>query len=468
MNIMKLKKKNVALLLVMNLVAVCFTGCGKKQIDYNHGLEENMNLAKGPIAEMLLIPSSYEKEITLEGNAAFKIQLKDNDIQVPQTENMYLVSYIRQEHDSNYHEFVANALFDEGKAVYIEDEEHDYTGKLDENVAFYQKMLDEAVKASDMESIDYWQNMLSYMEEAYSNAIATRPLATDYEGWEFVGTMDEHEAYLFFSGGNSNNSGFDVDSYRYETLIDDRPSEKGSQVMLRETMDDDLNSNVCEMSTDQAVSEGERIFAKLNLGNLVCSGIYNLSWEYSDHAFENLNIEYDGYYIKYQRGIAGEPIYMPSLQTLEEIDDREHASLFIIEVEEDFGICIDDNRILSLSCYSQFEEVGEEEVKNLISFSEAVEALEKGLQDYFTNHPSSYNEIILDNIRLTYYMVWNEEQQQIQAVPAYVFAHLTEDEAGNKLEQYPDRLFVVNAVDGSMVDVVDNGLLLLNSLQQMY
>lgn len=464
MNRFYFKRRKIALFVVVVLIAASFTGCGRKQVDYEQGYEENIHFAEGPMAKMLSIPSSYDQEISIEGGTALTIHLKDADIQVPKTENMYLVSYVRQMHDSDYHEFVVSALFDEEKEVYTEEEGHPFIGKLEAALPFYQRMLNEATKAGDTDWIDYWQFFISLTDDSYQNAVDTRPLITDYEGWDFYGTMGGDEARVFFSEANYNDSGFDVQLYRYETLIDYRPYEENFQVMIYPSDDDNLSNNACKMKADQAVSEGESVFSKLKLDDLVCSGIYNLSWEYSDYAFENKNIEYDGYYIEYQRGIAGEPIYMPSLQSLEETDTINYIS----DVREYFAISMDDNKILNVNCFCQYKKTAEEEVKDLISFSEATDALKREMQDYFVEHPSSYQEITLDDIRLTYYMVWNEKKQVIQALPVYVFAHLTRDEAGNKLEQFPDQLFVINALDGNVVDVIENGLNLQTSSQQMY
>lgn len=436
-------------------------GCGKKSVDYEENLKDSYGLANGTIAKRLSIPSGYSHEILLN-NGKLTIKIEDTYIQTPDTDQMYVAEYSKIDYDKSYIEFITKALFEEESPIYIDDPEHPFVGDLNLKRDYWQGILDEAVAAGDTEWIESLQDDIEELERLYWKASDTRELAVDYEGVSYVGTLDGYESFLNFIKEYPNESGFFFDRFFWEGWYGYRPSYKGSRVAPHLISDNDnMEDNLCKLSMDAAISMGVDMFRRLNISDITCTDFLNVYWSYSDYGGNSSTIEYDGYYIEFQRAVNGIKVYMPypSLFAITG-NDGSYGADYTPTIES-FNVIVDDSGILDITCLNQYQQISEKKVDDLISFSEAIEALGSGLQDFFTDHTSMLNELLLNDVRFTYYIIWNETEEKIQAVPAYTFAYVIPDENGEVLENninsdYPDYLFVINALDGSFVDVVKN------------
>lgn len=459
------RRCKIGILILLSVMLVMMSGCGKKQVDIDQELKDSYGLADGPLAERLLIPAGCSYEFQIEDD--FTVKIEDEDIQPPQMDQMYIVNYTKVTHDSDYRMLITNALFDEESEIYINDPNHAYVGDLDIQKNYYQNMLDEATAAGDEEWITEWQQRLSETDWQYYNATETRTPVTDYKGLNYVGTYNGYESYLDFQDDVNYVCGFSYQRFFWEGWITYRPSSKGSQVAHLISDSNDFGNNLCEMSIETAISEGENLFARLNMPDLTCTDYRNLYWSYYDYGGHYPSTEFDGYYIEFQRSVHGVPIYQPDLFLIEGFAGQAGGvnavdgswSVDYMPLYERIYILIDDSGILNIECDSQFQQEEEQVAAELLSFPDALHALETELQTFLQQNESQYNEIVFNDVRLSYYIIWNETEQVIQAVPVYIFAHVYQYEDKTLTEYMNDveYLFIINALDGSMIDVIENG-----------
>lgn len=88
-----------------------------------------------------------------------------------------------------------------------------------------------------------------------------------------------------------------------------------------------------------------------------------------------------------------------------------------------------------------------------MSWKDLLSALNKNVPAYYTENKTSYNDIEYNDVRLTYYCMKDESQENIyQYVPVWIFAQADEED-GTYDYDYPVQAIMVNAVDGTIYDL---------------
>lgn len=105
-----------------------------------------------------------------------------------------------------------------------------------------------------------------------------------------------------------------------------------------------------------------------------------------------------------------------------------------------------------ISFYGYFPMAGVGELKrvdNLISWSDAVDSLEKVIPKHFEDY-KGYSKIVFNDVRLTYFRTLTENGQY-KVMPVYVFSQVEEYDVNQ-----PIQLIIIDARDGTEVNVMQD------------
>lgn len=454
--------KMTALLLVTALsAATVFSGCNKK-VDYDvdgDGNSENSGSGdSGALASRLGIPESYEGDIEVGDSGLKSIKIKDDDISVPASDSMSIINYKSNTFDNAYKQKVCEAVFDKSKGIYVYDWEHQTKSDLQSQIDSFQAMIEEAKASGDTETESYCNEYISYLEDEMTNATDERTGAGDYSATDFIGNIGDNEYMLSFSDSEEGlGANFELSYYPSEGLINYKPHEGATYVYAYDAQygDEDVDEsmpNSCTFTQDEAVSLAQEFLNSCGIDDVIPTYTSQLLWEYYDTSYDVVATEYDGYIMTFGRSVNGTAPYSADLSMVDSLSSDD--DVWYDSTSETFTIQVDSNGVINASCYPLLAPTGDEQ-KNveLMSWKDLLSALNKNVPAYYTENKTSYNDIEYNDVRLTYYCMKDESQENIyQYVPVWIFAQADEED-GNYDFDYPVQAIMVNAVDGTIYDL---------------
>ena len=459
----KLTKMSAVLLATALSAATVFSGCNKK-VDYDMGdgtQKEGSAGEGGELSSRLGVPESYEGKLDAGDSGIKEIAIKDDDIITPDSDSMSIVSYKKNSFDNAYRQKVCEAIFDKSKGIYVYDWEHQTKSDLQTQIDSYQTMLDDAKEAGDTDTEDYCKEYISYLENEMATATDEREGAGDYSASDYIGQIGDNQFMLSFSEGTEGlNASFDLSYYPSEGLINYRPYEGASFVYAydakygEEGLDDSI-VNTCTFSEDEAVSLAQEFLAGCGIDDVIVTDKSPLLWEYYDSSYNVIATEYEGYIVNFGRSVNGTAPYSADLSMVDTLSSDEDDAWYDAPTET-FSIQIDSNGVINASCYPLLVSTGEDQKNvDLLSWKELLKELDKNVAQYYTDNKTSYSDIEFNDVRLTYYCIKDDSQDDVyNYVPVWIFAQADENDGTYDFD-YPVQALMVNATDGTIYNLKD-------------
>lgn len=450
-------KRVVALVVVSTLVAATvLTGCGKKKVDYIDGDGSGGGNKDGSLASRLGIPESYEGEIAVGKSGLSSIKIDDDDIIVPNADSMSVVYYETTNMDNEYKKRIAETVFDKDAGIYVYDWDKPYKGDIEAEIELYNKLIEEATKEGDNESVEWYNDYITSLNEQLETAAETRDGAGDYSADDYIGYIGNNEFMLsFMNSADGIGSYFDLSLYPSSATINYRPYEGASTAYYYDGEYADEESteetgNMCSISSEEAVEMAESFLNSCGIDNVVNTNVSDLIWEYNDSSYNILGMETDGYVITFARAVEGVSPYTGTTYMLDYLWDED---VFYDSVYETYRITIDNNGIFEMSCYDFLKPTGDKDEKvELLSWEKVLESLETATSDFYSENATSYDSVTFNDVRLTYYRV--SDGDKYKYIPVWIFAECEETE-GKLDTEYPIQLILLDAVTGELINLKD-------------
>ncbi len=449
-------KKVTAMLLTSALVAAtALSGCGKKTVDYMDDGENGGKSDGGDIATRLGIPKSYDEEISVGKSGLTSVKISDSDIVVPDKDSMSVVYYEKNDMDNEYKKQVAEALFDKNEGIYRFDWDKPYKGDIELMIKQYQDLIDDATKNGDNESVDFYKESIDSLNEQLSVASDEREGAGDYSGDEFIGTVGKSQFLLsFMSSSEDLGSYFSFDLYPSDSYLQYRPYEGATAAYCYDGAytDEDMEdkTNKCSMTSDEAVEFAGSFLSKCGINDVINTSVSDLTWEYDNSAYDIIAMENDGYVVNFARSVDGVAPYTGYTYMLEYMWD---SDLFYDTSYETYTINVDDNGIVSASCYDLLKPTGDKDTNvELMSWENILESLENAVSEFYSENKTSYDKITFNDVRLSYYRVADGDRYKY--IPVWIFAQCEQNE-GELDTEYPIQLIMLDAVTGKLINLKD-------------
>lgn len=465
-------KKLTALILVLTLaLSGMLTGCGKEDIDYdiNASDSENASSRGSILASNLGVPDSCDVTLDVGSSGFTSITVKSDNISTPDNDSMSYITCVKQIFDSEYKQKVCEAVFDEVYGIYVYDEEHQAKEDLQTQIDYYEALMESAISLGDSDREETYHEQIDELNKLMVHAVDELTLADDYSADEYMGCINGIKYILSFSDETENQYGdynyisSDVSLMYYldEELLEYRPYEGAVGFSIGAYSDSDEYDNTCEITEEEAESVALDFLSSFGVENITSKYVYDIYWEYYDGAYNVLATEYDGYSMEFTRSANGDIVTGGSL--LNPLVDNSGSILHELPLfEEYYEIDVDSNGVLSMSARFLLSEENEEKNVDLISWDELTDILNSGAAEYFSGIKTGYNEIVLNDIKLTYMLLKDKENEGTYIyTPVWIltqrddeyFEYAEDNEYDNADLFYSEITIIVNAMDGTIYNI---------------
>ena len=449
--------------------ALGLAGCGKKNVDYeleqtsnstvenqagttngtsgNGPLEDgkseddtNIQVSKedsiGGISRDLGIPTCVNQELDTEGTNFDKILLEDDSIRVPKRDNMYTALFKDQTIDADFKKMIAEELFDTENGIFV----YPY----DEHT----RIADDAVPMSEIEAI-----------------FDSGEAAGNYEVDRYIGKINGKIYTIFFQPGDMEIAPSFYVNLVYDDTITDEMKEnyismhyfERSELSDYYYLDDaskseQVNDNMSSMDLQQAMDKAREFLYNIGIEDAMVERVSTLVWNATTDSGYSISQEFNGWYVDLIPAVDEQPVYQPDAFG---IDVLLYNRILYYTQKTKYTVTFKDEGLVSLSVEKPMDRTDDtQKADGLISWDEALAALQDAIPEVYKDY-EGYRVIKFNDIRLTYFPVLDGDENKI--IPVYVFAQL--DTMEEIRDDWPIQLMMINALDGSYVDIVqDEGL----------
>lgn len=458
------------------MMAAVFTGCGKKDIDYDidgsGGKKDS-----GSIQDKYDIPKSYDDSIAVGDSGLSEITLKVDEISVPDTAVMYTEKLTKTDTGNEERKKVAEAIFDKSKGIYAYDEDNQTKADIEAQIASwesYKKSL-----GTDAERIKEATDTIAELQDKLEKAPENYPTGGDYSATRYLGTIGQYEFVLQTP---------DDESLRYDlSLREDamvyRPADgtedgaemidHGGYVSLNDSIENGsigeenaLNEkNQCKYSEEEALEIAEEFLKKIGCNDMSLKESSALAWTYDDFLSMLIECDIDGYYFTFKHMIKDQ-IVDNNLNMLN-IDNLRQQQTDVILPADSCEVAVDGNGVIGAVWSNNLTSEGEVQAAAFLSFKELMKQADSSIPEYYAKYNTQYKSIEFNRLQLGYCLKKEEQTDEFEYVPAWFFMQVEDytDENENTYEKInPIQMVVLDATDGSYIDLIETSKA-LGSLQ---
>ena len=446
--------KTLALLLVTTLAAsTVLGGCGKKKVDYSMGDDGNGS-GGGKLSSRLKVPESYNGK--LEGISAdtglTSVTVDASTIEVPDSDKMSVLYYEANKSDNEYKKRICENFFDVSAGVYLYSWDKPYKEDIQREIDSLQKMAEQATSDDDK---SYYDDYMKSLKEQLKTATDEREGAGDYSGDAFIGSVGENMFMIMFNtSDDGSSSGFSIDYYPSDQLINYKPKEGATNVFCysSEYYDGADSANTASISKEDASQKGLDFLASCGITDIIETDNQDLLWEYSDAQYNTVAAEKSGYMVTYKRSIDGVAPYTPSVYNIDSMNSDD--TVWYDTMDETFQLGIDDNGIIQAYCYDMFRATGDKDDNvDLLTWDDALKKLPDAVNKYYTDNKTSYSDITFNDVRLSYYKI--KDGDKYKYIPVWAFAQCDKLDEGGLDVDNPIQLIMLDATTGDLVNLKD-------------
>ena len=450
-----MKKKNLirlcAYIAGMSLLAGTFTACGDKTVDYVvDGETANSSSDDETLALKYGIPEQCEKTLDTGDSGLTEISINDAEVTYPSTSGMDIVYYTKSDIANEKKQEIAENIFDTSEGIYEIDLENRTKSDIQQDIDYYEKMVQIYTENGMSDMAEEYQADLNSYNEAMENAPDEYQAAGDYSGSYYMGSIDGRKYTLNFSSDGIYFDPWDIDYKSRDDLENVAGYVYGSSEYISS---DEINelTNLCSYTESEAQSIAEDFMVDVGIDDMILTETNELCWEYNNLITSQSELtELDGYVFTFARAVSNSPVATKSLSNVDNLTTEDG---YVDIYAEECKIAVDSNGILYAWWTVYMKATGKtEENAELLSFDAMLEIANESVADYYTEYPTSYSEIEFNNVELSYYLSETEEDGIFKYVPAWIFTEYEEDDEYSNAN-YPNQMVVIDATDGSVIDL---------------
>ena len=296
--------------------------------------------------------------------------------------------------------------------------------------------------------------MIDGLKDQLQKAPDEYPAAKDYSGKELLGEINGRK-FLVNVDDQVGVSGF---VGLKDQLITYRPKDGASGVYFStpDTGDDltdvDMSStNVCTFSKDEAQSIADEFVNKIGMADVTLNKAQDLYWYYYGTDGTTESVDVDGYVFSYTRSINNQPTASVDIYNVDNIM-QDDASVSV--PAEQCEVYVDSNGVISANWVNYLEITDKTESKDLLSFNDLMEKANTNIAEYYTTYPTRYKKVEFNDMKLAYYLEKTDEDGVFKYVPAWILSQYEDMEDSNNAN-YPTQMVVLDATDGSVIDLLE-------------
>lgn len=454
----KMHYKKMAALAIVGVLATgtALTGCGKKNIDYSVDGESGNGGSSdsGSLQGKYGIPESCDTTLDAGSSGISKLAIEADEVTVPDTVDLPTVYVKRKKSSNDTRKQIVEAVLEKDKGIYTYDYNNMTKADIQDQIDEYEKEKKDSAANGDNSSASWFDSMISDLKDQLQNAPDEYPAADDYSGSAFIGEINGRKYIMYMDDqeGGSGSVGLK------DSLITYRPKD-GMNGVYYSTPDsgDDLSdadvsaSNVCTFTKEEAQSIADDFISKVGISDASLTDTQDLYWYYYRTDGNTEAVDVNGYVFTYSRAINNQTTDVPAAWNVDNIT-QDDGSVSI--PAETCTVYVDSNGIISASWVSYLETTGKTESNELLSFKELLEKANKNIAEYYTTYPTRYKKVEFNSMKLGYYLEKTDEEGTFKYVPAWILTQY-EDMTDSTNETYPTQMVVLDATDGTVIDLME-------------
>lgn len=454
----KIYYRKMAALAIAGVLAagVALTGCGKKNIDYSVDGESGNGGGSdsGSLQGKYGIPESCDTTLDVGSSGISKLTIEADEITVPDTVDLPTVYMKRKENTNDSKKQIVESILEKDKGIYTYDYENMTKSDIQEQIDEYEKEKKASAANGDTSSSAWYDSMIDDLKGQLQKAPDEYPAADDYSGNAFLGEIGGRKYLVYMDEQGSGGGSVSLK----DQLITYRPKD-GMNGVYYSTPDsgDDLSdvdvsaSNVCTFTKEEAQSIADDFLSKVGISDASLTDTQDLYWYYYGTDGNTEAVDVDGYVFTYSRAINDQTTDVPEAWNVDNIT-QDDGSVSI--PAETCTVYVDSNGIISASWVSYLETTGKTESNELLSFKELLEKANKNIAEYYTTYPTRYKKVEFNSMKLGYYLEKTDEEGTFKYVPAWILTQY-EDMTDSTNETYPTQMVVLDATDGTVIDLME-------------
>lgn len=209
-----------------------------------------------------------------------------------------------------------------------------------------------------------------------------------------------------------------------------------SGVALNENAD-----NACKLTQAEAQKKADEFMEKTGFSDMICSSVQALEWsEEQTQDSQKKKSVLDGYFFAYEPGVGKLAFSSFGTEYTDYANITQQKPAF--SLMPSVYLSVTDEGVISASWGNMVTTTSVKEKVELLPFDKIKEVVKSKMTEYIkSNGKELGNSITMNRMELVYFRVKDESGEgQYTYVPAW------------RLKGYGDFIFLVNAMDGSMID----------------
>lgn len=460
-------KKLTIITIIYAIVILPLAGCQIENTAESDELEifvyGDENYERAGIGNVLGVPKGINVSLDTGKSSLDKIEIDDEEIEVPETDRMYVEYFTPATADNEEKQKMVETVFDKEEGIYVYDYSNRVKSEIQSDIDYYEALVNTAEKEGNSEDATYYDYFLTKLYNELEGASSGREAAGDYSADAFLGTMDDLQYILHIYSGNDETQfmgiSFMMTLYTDELMI--RPYDGGGALAAATNMGDyssneDINQS--EMTVEEAEVIARDFIAEFEISDISLTNTFALVWNYLDSDDTVMAYEVDGYVLEFSKTINNVEIYNGYPECADNLQtDDDYFSV----PDETYRITVYDGKVIGAYIKQTSSSFNDEEVAELLSFDEILASVNENAGDYYKKYPTMYNKIEFNDVRLNYYPV-SDDGEAYKYIPVWLF--LQYDEVGTSTDYgaevdaslYPEQFMAVDAVTGEIIDVIEN------------
>lgn len=476
--------KKISVLAMIIVLTFSLAGCGKREVNYDietQGQSDDGKSASGDDATAGNLKTKLELdtdtwEQSFSSDDSTYLNTISADIIVPETASMSVMELEKKTFTNEEKQKILEALCDEG-SVYVcsdaglPDWYLEYKlAETEKEVTYYGYMKNqeglEARYQNDIETC--YQNALEQQEKLQTmqeNGAGIGIKSSDYSEEQFIGDINGLHYELTFS-----ETGFTCEVIDAAELVTETLDE--SMELSYYSVSSETEANQCSMTEGEMEIQVRDLLNSIGLDAYMIFDANPLQWNnyfdyiLNDSAQDNSAEEktwYDGYSFVYTRSVNGINVdyadYLSAGIAYWEQYHEDYVDWMPAYGLEYMNVQMNAQGLVSLQLIYPYE------VKQILTEDTQllpISKIEEMIQDYLSTNPNPYNynssgnsaviNMIYTKLELVYMRVCYDDKYTL--LPVWRLSGWDNDDIS--------RLLCVNAIDGSVIDILDNIYNVLN------
>lgn len=213
------------------------------------------------------------------------------------------------------------------------------------------------------------------------------------------------------------------------------------------------DKNQCKYSEEEALEIAEEFLKKIDCNDMTLGESSALAWTYDDALSTLIERDIDGYYFTFNRMIKDQSLG-EGLQALN-VDNMVQQEAGV-DIPTDYcKIAVDDNGVIGAVWTNNLSVEGEAEETELLSFKELMKRADSSVSEYYAKYNTQYKSIEFNRMQLTYCLKPGAQDGEFEYVPAWIISQVEVYEFEEVTYEDPQQMVVLDATDGSYIDILE-------------